>query len=126
MNRYKQYVKENQETAEYIESLPATPLMGWSILAERLARAQREGRSIDYYNANGRFKLKIGKQPKRLQMRCGAKTRVGTTCEMRVVAGKRRCRLHGGLSTGPKTLEGRARIVQSNQRRQGNRSGRTS
>ena len=28
--------------------------------------------------------------------------------------GKRRCRLHGGLSTGPKTPEGRARIAAAN------------
>lgn len=126
MNRYRKFVKEEQKTVEYLESLPATPPMGWTILADQLARARREGRSIDYYNANGRFKLKIGKQPKRLQMRCGAKTRTGTPCEIRVVAGKRRCRLHGGLSTGPKTSEGRARIAQSNQRRQGHRSGKTS
>jgi hypothetical protein len=30
---------------------------------------------------------------------------------MRVVPGKRRCRFHGGLSTGPKTKAGRARIA---------------
>jgi hypothetical protein len=28
--------------------------------------------------------------------------------------GKRRCRLHGGLSTGPKTAEGRAAISAAN------------
>lgn len=33
---------------------------------------------------------------------CGAKTRAGGQCKARVVPGKRRCRLHGGLSTGPK------------------------
>lgn len=114
MNRYKQFVKEEQETVEYLESQPAAPPMGWTALADQLARAQREGRSIDYYNANGRFKLKIGKQPKRLQMRCGAKTRTGMPCKMRGVPGKRRCRLHGGLSTGPRTPEGRAKIAESN------------
>jgi len=30
--------------------------------------------------------------------------------------GKRRCRLHGGLSTGPKTAEGRARIAAASTR----------
>jgi hypothetical protein len=28
-----------------------------------------------------------------------------------VVPGKRRCKFHGGLSTGPRTLAGRARIA---------------
>ncbi|MEO0570041.1 MAG: HGGxSTG domain-containing protein [Pseudomonadota bacterium] len=43
---------------------------------------------------------------------CGAKTRRGTYCEMMPVPGKKRCRLHGGLSTGPKTEEGRRRIAE--------------
>ena len=41
---------------------------------------------------------------------CGAKTRSGSPCKKIPLAGKRRCRLHGGLSTGPKTAEGKARI----------------
>jgi hypothetical protein len=36
---------------------------------------------------------------------------------MRVEFGKARCRLHGGLSTGPKTEAGRARIAQAQRRR---------
>lgn len=31
---------------------------------------------------------------------CGAKTRAGKPCNNRPIAGKKRCRLHGGLSTG--------------------------
>ncbi len=49
--------------------------------------------------------------PKRDRVRCEATTRKGTPCAMPVVPGKIRCRLHGGLSTGPRTAEGRARIV---------------
>jgi len=41
---------------------------------------------------------------------CGARTRRGTACIMRVEPGRRRCRLHGGRSTGPKTQEGRRRV----------------
>src|SRR5512147_3173476 len=41
--------------------------------------------------------------------RCGAKSRRGTPCECPAMANGR-CRLHGGLSTGPKTVEGRERI----------------
>ena len=47
---------------------------------------------------------------------CGAKTRSGEPCSKFPIKGKRRCRLHGGLSSGPKTAEGRARIAQANLR----------
>jgi hypothetical protein len=40
---------------------------------------------------------------------CGAKTRRGTGCRCRAMANGR-CRLHGGLSTGPKTAAGIERI----------------
>jgi hypothetical protein len=49
--------------------------------------------------------------------RCGAKTRAGGTCMVRVEFGKARCRFHGGLSTGPKTEVGRARIAEAQRRR---------
>jgi hypothetical protein len=49
--------------------------------------------------------------------RCGAKTRAGRPCGMRVEFGKARCRFHGGLSTGPKTEAGRARIAEAQRRR---------
>lgn len=39
---------------------------------------------------------------------CGAKTKDGV-CMETPVQGKTRCRLHGGLSTGAKTAEGRKR-----------------
>ncbi len=32
--------------------------------------------------------------------RCGAKTRGGTSCQRPPVAGRNRCRVHGGLSPG--------------------------
>src|SRR4051812_47648885 len=41
--------------------------------------------------------------------RCGAKTRRRTPCMCPAMANGR-CRLHGGLSTGPKTAEGIERI----------------
>jgi hypothetical protein len=60
-------------------------------------------------------------RPKR---ECGAKCRDGSPCEAPPVWDKRldrpvngRCRIHGGLSTGPKTLEGRRRIAESNRSR---------
>ncbi|MGA7453532.1 MAG: HGGxSTG domain-containing protein [Rhodoplanes sp.] len=32
--------------------------------------------------------------------RCGAKTRAGTPCKCPAMRGRKRCRLHGGLSPG--------------------------
>ncbi len=55
--------------------------------------------------------------PKRARKKCGAKCRTGKPCKAPVVHGRNRCRMHGGLSTGPRTWEGIMRIVESNRRR---------
>lgn len=49
--------------------------------------------------------------------RCGAKTRKGTPCRAKPLPGKRRCKFHGGMSTGPKTPEGKAQISKSQRKR---------
>lgn len=56
--------------------------------------------------------------PKRLRPKCGARCRAGHACRAPAVWARAanaprngRCRLHGGLSTGPRTAEGKARIV---------------
>ena len=48
--------------------------------------------------------------------RCGAKNRAGTECQAPAMRGKRRCRLHGGKSTGAKTEAGIEAIRQANTR----------
>ena len=48
---------------------------------------------------------------------CGALTRRGMACKLKSEPGKARCRLHGGLSTGPKTEEGKARIANAQRKR---------
>lgn len=57
---------------------------------------------------------------KRLRERCGSRTRRGTLCQAPPVWDKvknkprnGRCRLHGGLSTGPKTEEGKRRSLEA-------------
>jgi hypothetical protein len=47
-------------------------------------------------------------------LRCLAKTRRGTECQKPAIKGRSRCQLHGGRSTGPRTVEGRARIAAAN------------
>lgn len=46
-------------------------------------------------------------------LNCGAKTRAGTPCKRIDLYDNGRCRLHGGLSTGPKTAEGKKRSAQN-------------
>lgn len=51
------------------------------------------------------------------RVRCGAKTRKGMPCQVKSEPGKRRCKFHGGRSTGAKTPEGKARIAEAQRRR---------
>jgi len=46
---------------------------------------------------------------------CGAKTRKGTPCKLPADAWGRsgRCKFHGGMSTGPKTEEGRKKSAEN-------------
>lgn len=54
------------------------------------------------------------KQPSWLRVICGAKRhRDGEPCRAKSEPGKRRCRFHGGRSTGPRTPEGKARVAQN-------------
>ena len=46
-------------------------------------------------------------------MVCGAKTRAGTPCKRIDLYGNCRCKLHGGLSTGPRTAKGKHRSSQN-------------
>lgn len=48
-------------------------------------------------------------------LRCGARTRKGTPCQAPVVwwRGIPKCKLHGGMSTGARTPEGRARALRN-------------
>jgi len=46
-------------------------------------------------------------------LRCGAKNRGGTPCKRLDIYASGRCKLHGGSSTGPTTLEGKARALRN-------------
>jgi hypothetical protein len=87
------------------------------VCAEQTA-LQREWREpcvcVDVF---GRSFVLGWKPSKRDRDRCGAKTRMGSPCQAPSVHGRDRCRMHGGLSTGPKTPEGRARIAEAQKER---------
>ncbi|WP_374607268.1 HGGxSTG domain-containing protein [Thermomonas sp.] len=47
-----------------------------------------------------------------VRVQCGAtRHRDGQPCQAKSEPGKRRCRFHGGRSTGPRTPEGKARSL---------------
>lgn len=50
--------------------------------------------------------------PAELQaLTCGARTRAGTPCKRRDLYRSGRCKMHGGLSTGPRSSEGKAKVA---------------
>ena len=61
--------------------------------------------------SNVEIGLKTSVGPDCPSIRCGARTRRGTACQKLPMKGKKRCKFHGGSSTGPKTAEGKARIA---------------
>jgi hypothetical protein len=59
-----------------------------------------------------------------LRVPCGARRRRdGQPCEALSVPGKQRCKWHGGMSTGPRTAEGKARVAAHLPRRRKKESG---
>ena len=57
-------------------------------------------------------KIKMNDQP-HARRRCGAQTRKGSPCANWGMKNGR-CRMHGGMSTGPKTPEGKERSRRAN------------
>ena len=47
--------------------------------------------------------------PDLVGMTCGATTRSGTPCKLTSIWRNGRCKFHGGMSTGPKTIAGKGR-----------------
>ncbi len=60
-----------------------------------------------------RLQAKAAQRLASLRVLCGAKTRAGGQCKNKSEPGKRRCKFHGGKSTGAKTPEGLARIAEA-------------
>lgn len=66
-----------------------------------------------------KYRIKVTRKERKQRPSCEAKTRKGTPCQAKVYwpsewdAPAKRCRLHGGLSTGPTTAEGIERLAKS-------------
>jgi hypothetical protein len=80
-------------------------------MAECTERWRTMGERRAYRDIDGKVHQLGWHPPKRERPRCGARTRAGGTCKAPALPEKERCRMHGGLSTGPKTPEGRARSL---------------
>lgn len=85
-----------------------------------------------YFDKNFNLRIAIFANPPKLPRakrgQCGALTRQRTLCQAPPVWDKAtdeavngRCKLHGGLSTGPKTSNGKEAIRQSNRTRKYNK-----
>lgn len=48
---------------------------------------------------------------KKLRQICGAKNRRGLPCQCKLLLRGGKCKFHGGMSTGPRTPEGKQRAV---------------
>jgi hypothetical protein len=85
----------------------ATP-RGWSTLSWPIngftigvsAALDRHRRVFDDRDLVAEFSGKANGRNGVTHSQCGAKTRAGTACQSPPVAGRKRCRLHGGLSPG--------------------------
>jgi hypothetical protein len=70
-----------------------------NVVRRDFARAQPRGNKNSRINPMDQdIEIRLGGL--RRAPRCGAKTRAGTACERPAIRGKKRCRLHGGLSPG--------------------------
>lgn len=99
-------------------TLPDIPLVkgartGW---AERLVaiEAAQEATILAHM---AQMQAALDEVAAKCRMQCGAKTRKGMPCRGKSEPGKRRCKFHGGMSTGARTTEGKARIAEAQRRR---------
>jgi hypothetical protein len=53
------------------------------------------------------------RENRRLGRVCGAKNRKGLPCQCKLLFKSGRCKFHGGMSTGPKSAEGKAKIMRN-------------
>lgn len=97
-------------------ALPSARAGAWALRREA-ERAEREWRAERERQAAAADLERLERQAARRQVACGARTRKGAPCRNLSVPGRRRCKFHGGRSTGPRTPEGRERIAAAQRRR---------
>jgi len=88
------------------------PARGWGIID-----TQQEWVNLQAQREQQRLKQREQDRVANMRVQCGAKTRKGRPCKLMSEAGRKRCKFHGGMSTGPKTVEGRKRIAEAQRMR---------
>lgn len=83
---------------------------GWALSVLEMERQAREAARLRWMQIEAQ-------NAARRRVTCGAKTRKGTPRRCKSEPGKRRCKFHGGKSTGPRTPEGLERIREAQRRR---------
>lgn len=84
--------------------------------AEALRKLEQEGRQyvigdeLDPQPGDTRRGVPIGATHPDL---CGARTKAGHPCRAMKLPGRKRCRWHGGASTGPRTEAGKAKVSEN-------------
>lgn len=83
----------------------------------RWAERQLEAERVALESARLLWLKSEAERAARRRVQCRAMTRKGTECRCPSEPGKRRCKFHGGLSTGARTQEERKRIAEAQRKR---------
>lgn len=102
-------------------------VLGWHMpdYCSRIARTRGQGDSPDLRAeaeaaaalALESWRIREARKAATSRVICGATTRKNTKCKNKSEPGRRRCKFHGGMSTGARTPEGIERIRQAQLRR---------
>lgn len=95
---------QQQRTIE--EAAAALPDAAKRKLFREHYEAQQAAEESGRYYREGRPSYLVG-------LTCGARTRSGKPCGMTALHANGRCIWHGGMSTGPRSPEGRARALEN-------------
>jgi transcriptional regulator with XRE-family HTH domain len=88
------------------------PARGWGITDYQQEWIDRQAQ-----REQQRLKQREQRRVANMRVQCGAKTRKGHPCKLMSEAGRKRCKFHGGMSTGPRTTQGKARIAEAQRKR---------
>ena len=80
------------------------------------ARRKWESESGGLFPGHPQYRRPPACPPNSSELRCGATTRKGTPCKRKDIGAGGRCRLHGGMSTGPRTKKGKQRSAKNAKR----------
>lgn len=115
--RVDRYAWAVERMAGVLDLPPAPPITIASPSRRDGLETQLQAREAAFMAMVARNIARSARHKAQLRVPCGARTRKGTPCRMKSVPGKRRCKFHGGLSTGARTPEGIERIRNAQRQR---------